>query len=270
MTGWNRRIFLLVTLLLPLGLTACGSLSSEPARFSPRQEQADKTGEHVAVSHEFTLRLPGAEVEATQRAHLVECRKLGCTVIGTSMNRDEGWVRATTAVRIPPGAFLVFADRITAPPVTVQSHEETSDDKTTAVLDIEKRLEAKIALRDRLTAMLRDPAPKSTADLVALERELAQVQGEIEAGTAQRDHLRTITGTVKVSIAYSGGTAKWAGLDVSPIAKAFSEIGGVFVRSLAMVILFIAGLVPWLPLVYLAFWLIRRMIRRWRAPNAPG
>jgi hypothetical protein len=152
----------------------------------------------------------------------------------------------------------------------VLSHEEASDDKTTAVLDVEKRLEAKMALRDRLTAMLRDPAPKSTADLVTLERELAQVQGEIEAGTAQRDYLRTITGTVKVNIAYRGSVAKAAGLDISPIAMALRDTGSVFVQSLAKVIVFIAALVPWLPLIYLAFWLIRRMIRRWRAPKTPG
>jgi hypothetical protein len=270
MTGWNRRIFVLAALLLPLGLASCGvPQSDEPARYGSTASTGS-SGQHVAVSHEFTLRLPSDEIEAAQRRHLDECQKLGCTIISTSMNREETRVRASTAVRIPPAAFPAFADLITAPPATVLSHEETSDDKTTAVLDVEKRLEAKIALRDRLTAMLRGPAPKTAADLVAIERELAQVQGDIEAGTAQRDYLRTITGTVKVNITYRGSIANAGGLDISPIATAFKSTGGVFVQSLARVIVFIAMLVPWLPLVYLAYWVIRRAIRRWRTPKTPA
>jgi hypothetical protein len=39
----------------------------------------------------------------------------------------------------------------------------------------------KTALRDRLAAGLREPGTKSLADLANIEKELAQVQGDIEA-----------------------------------------------------------------------------------------
>jgi hypothetical protein len=49
--------------------------------------------------------------------------------------------------------------------------------------------------------MLKDPVAKSAADLAAPEKELAHVQGDVEATIAQRDYLGTITEAVRVDIA---------------------------------------------------------------------
>ncbi len=89
------------------------------------------------------------------------------------------------------------------------------------MLDIDKRLEVKTALRDRLSAMLKDPSAKSAADLAAIEKELAQAQGDIEAAIAQRDYLRTITHTVRVDIAYDGRQA-WSPATIFRLSKSLS------------------------------------------------
>jgi hypothetical protein len=265
---------LAVILALPLALAACsneaprGGTDAAPNRSASTTSGDTAAGKHVAVSHGFTLRLPGAEIEAAQQKHLAECARLGCSVLHTSIDREEHSVRASSSVRIAPGAYPAFAGAITAPPVLVLSHTENADDKTVAVLDIEKRLEMKTALRDRLAAILRDPAPKTIAELVTLEKELASVQGDIESGTAQRDYLRTITKTVKVDIAYRSAVAEAGGADVSPIVRAFKNMGRTFMGSVASLIVFVTWVVPWLPLIYLAMWGIRRMFRRWRAQKA--
>jgi hypothetical protein len=225
----------------------------------------------VAVSHTYTLQLPGADVEAVQRRHLSECGQLGCSVLSTQLDQSIARrISARTEVRIAPDKFPAFADILAAPPARIVTHSESADDKTAPMLDIEKRLEVKSALRDRLTAMLRDPVAKTPADLITIEKELAGVQGDIESIAAQLDYLRTITDTVHVVITYDGIAAEAAGLDLSPLVRAMTNVGSTLVWSAANLISFLAIVLPWLPLVALVIWGVRRAFRRWRARATPA
>jgi hypothetical protein len=238
------------------------SAGSDPA-------DAAAPAKRQAVSHSFVLRVPSVELEALQRRHLTECARLGCTVLTTNLDRSLDWrITAKISVRISPEAFAAFAEFIAAPPAVVVGHTETVEDKTIPFLDVEKRLELKSALRARLVAMLQDPASKSATDLAAIEKELAQVQGDIEAAIAQRDYLRTITETARVDISYVGLAAQAAGIDLSPIRHAVTGVGQTVVASVATLISFIAALVPWLPLLGLLGWGAPRVWRRWKARRA--
>ena len=239
-------------------------LAFDGARAAPANTQAK-----LAVTHTFELSMPSDQVEAVQRRDLDECQKLGCTVLTTSLQHGgRGSVYARTSLRISPQSFDAFARALAAAPARITSHAQTAEDKTVPLLDVEKRLEAKTALRDRLEAMLKDPATKTTADLLAIEKELAQIQGEIESATAQRDYLRTITDTVKVDITYGGIVAEVGGLDLGPLKRAVSEFGDTVLTSLAALIYITAALLPWLPVILLFGWAVRRGFRRWRAARA--
>src|SRR5262249_58999992 len=110
--------------------------------------------------------------------------------------------------------------------------------------DVEKRLEGKTALRDRLSAMLKDPGTTTTADLLAIEKELTQVQGDIEAATAQRDYLRTMTDTVRVDISYQGTATLTAGLALFPIGRAARGLGQTRACTVAVFIAFPRPVLP--------------------------
>jgi hypothetical protein len=223
----------------------------------------------VAVSHSFALELPDNDVEAVHRRHLSECGRLGCTVISTMLDRSHGRrISARSEIRIAPEAFAAFADILAAPPSRIVTHSETADDKTAPMLDVEKRLEVKSALRDRLSAILREPGTKTATELITIEKELAQVQGDIESTIAQLDYLRTLTETVHVVVTYDGLAAQAAGIDLSPLTRAGTNIGSTLVWSTASLISFVAAVVPWLPLIALAAWGVRRAIRRWRATRS--
>jgi hypothetical protein len=228
--------------------------------------QAPGPVRHIAVTRSLALRLPANEVAAVQQRHLAECARLGCTVLETHLSRlIDGRTSARISVRITPDRYPDFATAITAPPAEVVTQSERAEDRTTAVLDIEKRLEVKTALRDRLLAMLKDPNTKNPADLLAIEKELAQVQGDIESSIAQRDYLRTITETVRFDITYEGRSVVVAGYDFSPIKRAAAGIVQTLITSVASLIVFLAAVLPWLPLVVLVVWGARRILRRWRA-----
>jgi hypothetical protein len=219
----------------------------------------------VAVTHSFSLRLPAAEVESVQRRHLDECARLNCIVVNTRIDRSiAGRVLAASSVRIAPEGFAAFVKALADPPAEVIAHSESTEDKTVPLLDLEKRVEMKSALRDRLTAMLKDPSPKSTADLLAIERELTQVQTEIESSIAQRDYLRTITETVHVDVNYTSIMPLTAGIDFTPIRQAGGESGQTMVRSIAQLITFLAAILPWVPFVLLLGWSLRYAFRSMR------
>jgi hypothetical protein len=210
--------------------------------------------------------MPSAEIEAVQRHHIEECARLGCTVLTTRLDRaNAGRVTASASMRISPDGFAEFAKLLARPPAELVSHSQSSEDKTVPLTDVEKRVEVKTALRDRLSAMLKDPNTKTTADLLAIEKELTQVQGEIEAAIAQRDYLRTITETVRVDINYTGVVPVTAGIDFYPLRQAASASGQTMASSAATLVTFLAAALPWLPLVALLGWGIRRLFRRRKA-----
>ncbi len=225
---------------------------------------------HMEVVYGISLLVPANGVEAMQQKHLAECRRLGCEVLSTSFDRSiRNSVFARVSVRIAPDAFPAFEQTISAPPSEVASRSETATDRTLPLLDAEKRLEVKTVLRERLTAMLREPGQKSAADIAAIERQIAEVQGEIESGTAQRDYLRKITQTVRVDIAYRSVSARVSGVDFSPVADALTRAGRTFAGSLADLIAAAIWLLPWIPVAALVYWLVRRLrLRQGSKPNS--
>ena len=110
----------------------------------------------------------------------------------------------------------------------------------------------------------RQDARRSVGDREGIE----QVQGDIESSAAQRDYLRTITDTVRIDISYDGRSVVVAGYDFSPIKRAAAGAVQTLIASAASVITFLAAAVPWLPVILLVIWGIRRMFRRWRAQRA--
>lgn len=266
----------LLAAMLPLMLVACEEERSAAgstvtagaggANFAPAAARAMEmtAGKRVAVTHNYTLRLPRDEVQAIQKRHIDECVKLGCTILSTRLDRYDTRLTASSSLRIAPDRYEAFLAVLTAPPADVTNHAEHAEDKAVAYMDVEKRLESKLALRDKLTAMLRDPAIKTPADLVAIEKELSQAQGEIESATAQRDYLRTITETIKVDVFYNGVVAQAAGFDLTPVHTAVKNFMRTMVASLAAMISFVASLIAWLPVIAVLVWVVRYGIRRWR------
>ncbi len=212
------------------------------------------------------MELPNARVEATQQKNLTDCLVAGCTVLNTRLDHlPDGAVQGAISIRIAPDRYPAFADAITAPPARLVSHAATAEDKTVPLLDIEKRLNAQLALRDRLSELLKQ-AGTSVADLVAVEKQLAEVQGTIESEIAQRAYLRSVTDTVKVDVAYNGLIQQAGPFDVSPIRAAIDLFVHDVVLSFGLLISCVAYVLPWLPPAALAGWIVREVVRRRRFP----
>ena len=173
------------------------------------QDNPSANERRLAITHRFAIRVPSAETEAIQQKHMAECAKLGCTILSTSIDRsNEGHISARASVRIKPDSYEAFAAVLAAPPAQINMRSQSAEDLAMPIVDAERRLAAKLALRERLTAMLHDQSVKTAGDLITIENELAQVQTDIEAVTAQRDQLPTRTDMVRIEISYVGAAGQ--------------------------------------------------------------
>lgn len=77
----------------------------------------------------------------------------------------------------------------------------SAEDVTTTVIDVEARLANLVASRDRLRDLL--GRATSVADIVAVERELARVQGEIDSLEARRNYLRDAAALSRLQLSLS-------------------------------------------------------------------
>jgi Domain of unknown function (DUF4349) len=168
-------------------------------------------------------------------------------------------------VQIKPESYETFVAVLLALPARVTFHAQRSVDLTAPVVDTEKRLSAKTRLRERLSELLNDQNAKTATDLITIEKELFQVQGDIEAMTAQLDLLRNHTDMISVDISYVGTSGRYGDLDLTPVREAVAGIGQMLIQSAAWLITCVAGASPWIPVVALLWWLRRRTLRRRRA-----
>lgn len=240
------------------------SISAPPP---PAAGNVSATGQQrrIASSHSFTLRVPAADIDAVQKRHIETCLKLACTVLSSQISRtDANWGNGSLSVRVAPNAFEEFVKSLSSPPARIVSRAETAEDKTVAILDVEARLKAKKALRDQLEGLAKQSGKGSLADLLAVQRELANVQGEIEAGTAQYAYLTSLTDTIKIDISYTSDPTLTPVSDFQPIAQAIERARYTFAHSVAALINFLVAVVPWVPVLALLVWGIRKLWRRLR------
>jgi Domain of unknown function (DUF4349) len=80
----------------------------------------------------------------------------------------------------------------------VKDRRDSARDVTEETIDMEARLGSLVALRDRLRTVLQ--AAANVQDIMAVERELARVQGEIDSMQARLNYLRSHVALAQVSI----------------------------------------------------------------------
>lgn len=101
------------------------------------------------------------------------------------------------SLRVPAPALNGVLDQLSRMGA-VKRRTVRRQDVTAQVVDVEARLGTLRTVRDRLRAYLGSAA--ATADLVAIERELARVQGEINVLEAQQRMLSTRVDLAEVSL----------------------------------------------------------------------
>ena len=229
----------------------------------------------IAYAYRFGLELPAEAVPTVMGRHEQACIAAGpsvCQVIGASssrMGRDS--VEARLEMRAAPayvGRFRAALDgeaRGAGGRVSQQAVE--SEDLTRQLVDTEARMRAMETLRDRLQQLLATRSG-TLEQLLQVERELARVQGELDATRSALAVMRTRVQTSRLDVTYSAAGRLAPDSAARPVVDALNSASYAFMTSLGMLILVIASVLPVLLVGAPLIWLLWRWRRRVRARKA--
>ena len=178
-----------------------------------------------------------------------------------------GQRRGMWKVRVPVDRFDAFLTAVARLGELQQNHVD-SQDVTQEFYDIEARIANNQQEEKRLLKHLGD-STGSLEDILAVEREITRVRGEIEQSQGRLRYLANVSALSTVTI-----TASELRDYTPPISPAFStQIGRTFLNSVellvdlgkGLVLVVVAGL-PWVPVVALIAWPLWRLMRRLPRP----
>ena len=229
----------------------------------------------IAYAYRFGLELPAEAAPKMMARHEQACIAAGasaCQVIGSNSRRvGRDSVEARLEMRATPAYVARFRAALDGEArgaggrVAQQAVE--SEDLTRQLVDTEARMRAMETLRDRLQQLL---ATRSgpLEQLLQVERELARVQGELDATRSALAVMRTRVQTSRLDVTYSAAGRLAPDSAARPVIDALNSASYAFMTSLGMLILFIASVLPVLMVGAPLIWLLWRWRRRVRARKA--
>jgi hypothetical protein len=220
---------------------------------------------YLAYSYAMGLEIPSQRLSSVMDAHIQACQAAGprlCQLIGSNKSGDpESYMEGFVSVRGEPTWLRTFMGGVSAQVEAANgriiSQTTNTEDLTRAIVDTEARLRAQTALRDRLQELLRS-RPGRLADLLEVERELARVQGEIDAVQSNLAVMRTRVAMSELTINYRSAPRPVGSDTFRPLRDALANFLGIVVAGFAAIITIIAGLIPIAVVVVPIVWLLLR------------
>lgn len=235
-------------------------------------EVPDAQVSQLAYAYATTIEAPAARIAGLAARHEQACVQAGprrCQVIGSStrsLGEDER--SATLEIRAEPGWLAGFRQRLAADAEAadgrVADSSTTSEDLTRALIDTEAHLRAKTALRDRLQTMLatRDG---NLQTVLEVERELARVQGEIDAATSTLEVMRARVAMSRLTLTYRSEGVLAPDSATAPLSAALENALSLFMMGLAAIVSVLAFALPFVLVIGPVVWLVLRWRARRRA-----
>ena len=187
-----------VLIALTLVVVGCSSPSAlEDGSFaSARRASRGRQGENAeqATTDRLLIKRASLDIEADDVAKTAqEATSIVDTAGGYVENTRTGDERASLTLRVPAAELEAIMDRLAA----LGKEKErriSSEDVTDTVIDLEATLKNKIALRDRLRALLE--RAKDVKEVLAVEEQLTRLQSDIDS---MEGRLKSLKGKVQLA-----------------------------------------------------------------------
>jgi len=269
-----RKLF--VVGLLALTLAGCGRSPSYyggglamQALVRPEPEQ------QFSYNHDLSLGMSRDTIkprfERAQNACLRDTA-LGCTLIVASINMSEempvygSGSYAEILVSLPHSEVAEFEKDVIAPingeGAIVTSRSTSAENVSKDATDAIRKVAQLTDYRDRLAALAKR-SNLSVDDLIKVQSELSKAQSDLDDATSQKKDVSERAVKERLSIHFG---------EKPGLADAFRPVGQVardavrlFGESTANALQFLIQIVPWLPIIVVAFFLSRwfwRLARR--------
>lgn len=235
----------------------------------PSQPSGPSPVLYLAYSYGMGFEIPSQRLTGVMDRHIEACQNAGprlCQLIGSNRSGDpDSYMEGYIQLRGEPAWLRTFMSGMNAQVDEaggrITSQTTNAEDLTRQMVDTEARLRAQTALRDRLQDLLRS-RPGRLADLLEVERELARVQGEIDAVQSTLAVMRTRVAMSELSLQYRSAPRPVGSDTFEPLRNALANFLGIIVAGFAAIITIIAGLIPVLIVVVPIVWLVLRWRKR--------
>jgi hypothetical protein len=237
-----------------------------------QQQPSQPTGPspilYLAYSYALGLEIPSERLGGVMDRHVQACQAAGprlCQLINSNRTGDpQSYMEGYVSLRGEPNWLNNFkagmAQQADEAGGRIVSESTTSEDLTRQIVDTEARLRAQTALRDRLQDLLRS-RPGRLSDLLEVERELARVQGEIDAVQSALAVMRTRVAMSELTLTYRSSPRPVGSDTFEPLREAFANFLGIIVAGFAAIITIIAVLIPFAIVLVPLVWLLLRWRR---------
>jgi hypothetical protein len=213
----------------------------------------------VVYTAELTLHVDSVGPAATQAVD--EANKAGGFLFAEKADDSSG---TQLTLKVPNDRFEPFLATL-AGLGDVTERNVDARDVTAEVVDLEGRLKSATASADRLRALLGSAA--STGEIVSIEAELAKREADVES---LQGRLRVVTDQVDlatVTIRVTEDDDLAVSDDLPGFLSGLRAGWVVLVNAVLVVVAVVGFLLPFLPFLALAAWLIRRYRRRHPKPQ---
>ena len=245
----------------PVAADAAAPARSVPPAAQPGTPPPVGATPMLAYAYSYDIEAPTAQVIPLARRHEQACVAAGpqvCQVVGAdSETRGRNQVTARLAFRATPTYVQRFRDTVRRDVEGARGEIRDSavetEDLTRSIVDAEAGLRARRLLQTRLEQLIAS-RPGNLQQLLEIERELARVQGEIDAMQSNLEVMRARVRMSSVTLAYGSRGALINEDDLNPLARAGRDFFGHVASSLAIMLDLLSVLLPWAVGAGLAAW----------------
>jgi len=190
----------------------------------------------------------------------------------TRGSTTEGLPYISLSLRVPATHFDEVMDRLAALAVEVRDRKESAQDVTAEYVDLEARLQALEAARDRLRQIMEEAS--TTEELLQAEQQLTQREADLEAIKGQMQYfsqsaqLSSITVELEPSILSQPVDNRWRPAET--VRRSFDTLLSSLRDFGDFAIFFSIALLPWLLLAGAVVFVVLRLQKRWRARRGPA
>jgi len=257
-----------VMLLSLLVLVGCGQRSGHGAPAPAAAEApspAPSPNKYLAYEHTVVIDAEDDKVAPLFESAQAACRQAtaeSCAILDARITRSDTSYATLRFRARADGIKKLLA--LLSSQGKVSSLSTTAEDLAGPIADTAKQLAMLTDYRSRLEALRGRPNNDVDA-LIKLNRELADVQNQIESLSGEQAHLvqRVETEILNVTISSYENRSFW-----SPIGESTSEFGGNLSTGIATAITALAYMIPWGLVIALIVWGILKLVRRRKRKQA--
>ena len=242
-----------------------GDIASIPPLPSPDQIQPeptaavpkDRTQQKIIRNADIRFRVSDFKASGEHIQAIV--KQFNALVMSSNETKYSGNLENNVVIRVPAEKFDALIDALLKESIFTDSKNITAQDVTEEFVDAEARLKSKKAVEQRYVELLKQA--RNVEEIIKVEEQLRVLREEIEAKEGRVKYLNDQVSYSTIRLAFYQVTESALAPDEPFYAKIWNNLSEG-TRAMFEMTFGLFYFVPFIPIFYGIFWLIRRWWRK--------